>query len=141
MTEGKGGVISEEAQLTALLFLGKSTTEVEVAGTKVIMDLFATGREEDLQRRVTGLDEISRVYAYSVMAVAYALRSVGGYDFKGGNLEEKLNFVRGLQPAVFEIFRQAFLEARLRQTMKINELVKEMGKSQPTQSSGPAGEP
>lgn len=139
--EKSEGVFSGDGQLNALLFLGKAQHEFQLMGAKVIMDLYPTGKEEEIQRRITGLDEMSRAYAYSVFAVSNSLRSVGGYDFQGGSVEEKLKFVRQLAPPVFEIFRQNLADAKLKQQLRVSDLISQMGKSQPDQSSEPIGEP
>lgn len=121
--------MADTAQVQALILEGRLDGEKwSILGIEVIFDLFDAGGEEEAYALVNGLDRDAKERRLSVELIARALRSVGGYDFKG-ELEEKRKFLRSLQPHVKDLFSAKFIELRLLQANKFVERVKELGKS------------
>lgn len=123
MSEFKG---FDSQEVEKILLLGGYTHEWKFYGTIVIYDMFRGGEEEDIQMRVSGLDPVARRVAEDIRNVATAIRTVGGYDFKG-KMEEKLRFVRSMHIPVREYWIREYERAVVEQTGKVKDTIESMG--------------
>lgn len=104
--------------------------EFELAGFKVIYDLFPVGTREEIEQRASGLDSRARQVVVDVLDLAHSLRSVAGYDFKQ-SLEEKLKFVRAMPDPIFELYVDELRLAQIRRRDTLRKKFAELKKSSP----------
>lgn len=109
--------------LQQLLFLNKIPPwPWELMGVSVVYDTFPVGTEEACYESLSAeLSSDAREKKLRIKLVANALRSVGGYDFKT-SLSEKESFLRGLQPTVFSIFLEKYIQLRAFQSEEFSKL-------------------
>lgn len=102
-------------------------------GKEVVYDMFPVGTSESIVRTTSGLDIRATDYVTKVLSVAYAIRSIGGYDFKA-SLEEKLRFVRAVQEPVLNLMFAEYQAARVKQVELLAKKQEELKKSSPGQT-------
>lgn len=99
-------------------------------GKEVVYDVFPVGVSEQITARTSGLDAHAKDLAMRILDLAHAIRTVGGYDFKG-SLEDKLKFVRAMSDPMFDLFYEEFRAARVKQLEMLKEAQDELKKSSP----------
>lgn len=117
----------DSEEVTKILLVGEYTHKWKFCGTEVVFDMFRSGAEERAQRMVSGLDLPARKIAEDILHVAIAIRTVGGYDFRGSD-DEKVRFVRAMTEPVRGVWVDEFERARDVQLRNTEELIKSMGR-------------
>ncbi len=122
--------MADSNDIVAFLLEGRLEHRFPLLGKEVVLDLFAVGTREQVERQVSGLDATARRVSKDVLDLAYSLRSLGGFDF-ACSLDEKLKFVRGMSDPVFELFVEELRLAQIRQRENFAKRRDELKKSSP----------
>lgn len=116
--------------LDAILFVGKLTHEWNCFGETVKYDMFPIGVQEQIETICSGLDPSARSVVESILCVSHSVRSFGGYDFED-SFENRIKFVRAMQPPVFDLFAEEYRSARISQVELVKTKLDELKKSSP----------
>lgn len=116
-----------------LLLRGKRKHTWTCFGKDVEYELFPVGTNENIQTIVSGLDNESRRVVKDIHDVAYALRSIGGYNFDN-SLADKLKAIRAMQPQLFRMFVEELRAAELKAEEEFRKILEDLKVSRPTQA-------
>lgn len=126
------GVQVSPAAVQAAIMEGRFTHEwdcpTEQGWVKVVYDMFPTGT------RMAINDRTQHPLLIEYFSVAHALRSYGGWDFKGGKMSEKLTFLEQLSDPQYAFFLEQYHRGKLVQIERFKELKDRLGKSSPDRS-------
>lgn len=122
----------EHPSLAAFVLAGKFQHRSKLMGQELCFSLFPVGTRETILRQTSGLDNEAKTFVTDVLELAFALQSIGTYDFNK-DFDERLKFIRTLDEPVFKLFVDELSLAKLERIKEFNRLQADIKKSSPGQ--------